>query len=208
MARYYEINGQLYTSVTTALSVIRKPLLETWRGDLGNEEADRLRDEAAVLGRQIHACCHEVVKGGLAYPHPLVDAFEEWFQATVKEVILAETPTWHDLYRYAGTPDLVAVLKGDRAVPTMIDIKTTGAIWPDMGLQLAAYQEALKTHGIKTKRRLIVHLDKKAANPVARVKEFNDEQDFNMFLYALSLYNYFNGGVLNGRKDCDVIKVS
>lgn len=207
MARYYEINGKLYTSVTTALSVIRKPFLETWRGNLGNEEADRIRDEAADLGSQIHEWCHEIVKGGPIYCHPLVVAFSEWFNATVKEVVLAEKPVWSDRYRYAGRPDLVAILKGDRTAPTTIDLKATADIWPEMGLQLAAYQGAMEEQGVRTKRRLIIHLNKKTEK--LKTKEFSNPMDFNMFLYALSLYNYFEGGKLDGRKqNSEIVKIS
>ena len=207
MARYYEIGGKLYTSVTTALSIIRKPQLEIWRGNLGNEEADRVRDEAAELGRNIHTWCHEVVKGGELYPHPLVEAFAEWFKAMVKEVVLAEKPVWSDKYRYAGRPDLAIILKGDRTTPTVIDIKTTADIWPDMGLQLAAYQGAMDEQGIKTKRRMIVHLSKKTEK--LKTREFDNPLDFNMFLYALQLHNYFEGGKLDGRQQSrEIVRIS
>jgi len=206
MARYYEINGKLYVSVTTALTIIRKPHLEIWRGNLGNEEADRVRDEAAEFGSYIHDWCHDVVRGCTPFPDPLVDAFAQWFKATVKEVVLAEKPVWSDRYRYAGRPDLVAILKGDRSIPTVIDIKTTTDIWPEMGLQLAAYQQAMEEQGIKTKRRIIVHLSKKTEK--LKTKEFSNSMDFNMFLYALSLYKYFEGGILDGRKNRDIVKIS
>ncbi len=47
--RYYDVNGRLCVSVTTALSVLRKPFLERWRGDIGNDAADYIMEEAGDL---------------------------------------------------------------------------------------------------------------------------------------------------------------
>lgn len=206
MARYYRINGQLYTSVTTALGIIRKPDLELWRGRYGNATADRIRDEAAELGSQVHEWCHAIVRGITWWTHPLAVAFLDWFHATVKEVILAEEPTWNETYLYAGRPDLVAVLKGDRGKPSLIDIKTSAHVWKDMGLQLGAYQEALgKTHDIKIYRRIILHLNKNNPEASAQAHEFSDNNDYPMFLYALNLFNYFKGGISNKDEIIDLI---
>jgi len=213
MARYYEIDGNLYPSATTVLEIVRKPQLEIWRGMVGNREADRIMEDTASLGRETHERCHAVVVGNDTdfqvkdqRVEPLVDAFTDWFRAAVKEVILAEEPTWSLKYGYAGTPDLICILKGDQANPTVVDIKTTGAIWKDQALQLAAYQGALREHGINPWRRMVVHLNK--ANPLrpATIKEFHEhENDFNHYLYALSLYKYFEEVSLN---EHSIIKLS
>lgn len=203
MARHYEIDGKLYPSVTTALSIIRKPALEIWRGNLGNEEADRLMYEAADLGSEIHEYCHMINTGAgpltiqkeLA---PMLDAYRQWFRATIKEVIFAEQLVVSHKYQYAGTFDLLAILKGDKQ-PATIDLKTSKDVYPDMALQLAAYQQGLKEAGIKSNRRLIVHLDKITKGKI-KTKEYRDHaRDLNMFLYALELYRYFEGGKLNAR---------
>lgn len=199
MSRYYRINGKLYPSVTTALTVVRRPYLELWRGDLGNELADAIRDEAGELGRAVHKGC-EMTDKGEDFTPPSADverillAYQEWAQATVKEWLKVEQVVSCHHYRYAGRLDRVAVLKGDRQ-PTVIDIKTSGYISKDMGLQLAAYQHCLEDVGIKPKRRIVLHLDKRQPGAPARAIEFPEyERDFRLFLYALELFRFFEGG--------------
>lgn len=211
MARYYKINNKLHVSVTTALTIIRKPYLERWRGELGNEEADRIRDEAGDLGNIVHNCCEAIDKGlNPVLPNDeqikqMITAYERWAESTVKEWIKIEEVVACSHYLYAGRVDRVAILKGDKTRPTVIDIKTSGSIDKDMGLQLAAYQHALEDIGLKPKRRIIVHIDKKKPGNL-NVYEFPDyETDFRMFLYSLELFRYFEKG---GKRDVISIDTS
>lgn len=209
MSRYYEIDGKMYPSVTTALSIIHKPQLEQWRGNVGNEEADRVMHEAADIGTEVHSYCDLINSGITDFTvpdelSPIVDAYKHWFKSAVKEVISTETLIVSHRYQYAGRFDLLAILKGDK-LPTVVDIKTSRDIYPDMGLQLAAYQQGLKEAGIKANRRLILHLDK-ITKGKSKTKEYRDHaRDLNMFLYALELYRYFEGGKLNARTS--IVKV-
>ena len=63
MARHYEIDGKLYPSVTTILSIIRKPYLERWRGEIGNEDADFIMEEAGGLGSEVHRIADNIAQG-------------------------------------------------------------------------------------------------------------------------------------------------
>lgn len=207
--RYYQIGDKQYVSVTTALSIIRKPFLERWRGELGNEEADRIRDEAGELGSVVHDMCQSL-DAGTAFigsandtAWAIIQAYQQWTKAMVKEWIKIEEVVSCDHYWYAGRVDRVAILKGDRNKPTVIDLKTSGYIGKEMGLQLAAYQHCLEDIGIKPKRRIIVQLDKEVPGNPVKVHEFPDyATDFRMFLYALELFRHFEGG---NKKDVYVI---
>lgn len=193
MGRHYEVDGKLYPSVTTVLSVIRKPFLERWRGDIGNEAADYIMHEAGDLGSEVHDIAEAINRGepwaAATYEtHLMAEAYEKWFTANVKEVVYVEHTIVNTVYGYAGRLDLCAVIRGDR-LPSLLDIKT-GGLYPDAFLQLAAYQKALP---IKTKRRLIIHIDKKAPGKLAVKEAERDlETDYRMFLYCLELYRYFN----------------
>jgi hypothetical protein len=207
--RYYQIGNKLYVSVTTTLSIIRSKELERWRGELGNEEADRIRDEAADLGSTIHKICElydmhkEIFLPEDDNIKQMFEAYKQWADATVKEWIKIEDVVWCDHYWYAGRLDRLAILKGDRTKTTVIDLKTSGIVTKTMGLQLAAYQHALEDIGIKPKRRLIVHIDKKKPGNL-KIHEFTDyETDFRMFLYSLELFRFFEGGK---RKDVSIIE--
>jgi hypothetical protein len=207
--RYYQVNNQLYPSVTTVLGIIRKPRLETWRGEKGNEEADRLMKTAGSLGTVVHNMCEQINRGipfdkldiqsELVYR--MVEAYWNWFTSTVEEIVACEKFVISS-YGFAGTTDLVARLKGDK-YPPVGDIKTSGDIYPDMALQTAAYRRACEEVGISAKRRMIIHLDK--TNPGKwKIKEFplsEYERDFRMFLYAKELWNYFEGGKPIDRRD-------
>lgn len=66
---YYKIfnpdgNEDFFPSVTTILQVSPKPFLYRWRGDLGNEEADRVKEEGANRGGNIHFACDVLKQGG------------------------------------------------------------------------------------------------------------------------------------------------
>jgi hypothetical protein len=55
--------------------------------------------------------------------------------------LLVEQPVFHGEHRWAGTPDLVANLRGGER--WLIDYKTgQSGIWPEIALQLAAYGQA------------------------------------------------------------------
>lgn len=165
--------------------------------------------EAAEIGSAVHDLCYQVNTGvyGVSFPveyADIMDAYEAWFKSTIKEVVQAEMLVYSHRYQYAGRLDLLAIIKGDRH-PTVIDIKTSKNIYPDMALQLAGYQQALNEMGIKANRRLVVHLDK-IIKGKSKTKEYrNHERDLRMFLYALELYRYFRGG--NGNATTGIVRV-
>ena len=66
----------------------------------------------------------------------------------------------------------------------------TGGLWPESYLQLAAYQKA---YSAKTGRRIVLHVDRKNPGKIVAKDALHDNTtDWNMFLYALELYRYFN----------------
>ncbi|GAI72099.1 unnamed protein product [marine sediment metagenome] len=193
--RFYTIDNQRFPSVTTVLGVIKAPGLEHWRGELGNVEADRIAEQAADVGRAVHHLCH-LYNTGQPFTIPdnivgeLFSVYRGWFAGNVDRVVFAEKMVVSHKYRYAGTADLLAVMKGDTS-PALIDIKCTGGFWPTMPLQLAGYREAILEEGEQVNRRLIVRLDKGQLG--LQVKEYTEHtRDFNAFLCALGLFRYLN----------------
>jgi len=195
-ARFYTIDGQRLPSVTTVLGAIRSLALEHWRGKLGNVEADRRMEEAADIGKAVHRLCHAynigqsfVIPDGIV--GELFSAYRGWFAGNVDRVVFAEKVVVSRKYSYAGTADLLAVVKGD-TIPAVIDIKCTGGFWPTMPLQLAGYREAALEEGRQVNRRLIVRLDKDEPG-LLQVKEYVEHtRDFSAFLCALGLFRYLN----------------
>lgn len=197
-----EKDGKVYVHVTSALSVIRQKFLETWRGNVGNAEADRIRDDAVDFGKTFHTYCeiidkrkgHEIDVEGIEDPvmKNLIEKFRDWFIENVEEVIMVEKTFYSDKYLYCGTPDVVYKLKG-RTVPAIIDRKTSNSLSQINEFQLSMYQEMLAENGIKTKDRIILHANKKTG----KFKEVlldpeTHAQSFNAGFYAKELYLILN----------------
>lgn len=98
-----------------------------------------------------------------------------------------EYRVWHKTHFYAGTIDRIGLLNGERWV---LDIKSTALLYPAMGVQAAAYQEAHNSHVKKTDRitrRGIVQLKD---DGTYHFQEYDDKTDFSVFLSYLNLHNW------------------
>jgi len=194
--KYYEIDGKKYPRVTAILNIIHRPELERWRGELGNIEADRIRDDMAAIGTSLHNICR-LFNRDQSFEIParsqigqMFETYRQWFETAIDTVIETEQLVVSRKFGYAGTFDLLAVLKGD-TTPSVIDLKTSKDFWPTMALQLAAYREALLEEGKKVDRRLVIRIDKLETGKL-QIKEYSQHaRDFNAFLAALSLFRYF-----------------
>ena len=194
--RFYEIDGKKYPRVTAILNIIHRPELERWRAELGNVEADRIRDDLAQIGTSLHNVCR-LFNRDQSFEIPatsqigrMFDSYRRWFGMMIDAVIETEQLVVSKKFSYTGTFDLLAVLKGDVA-PSVIDLKPSRDFWPPIVLQLAAYREALLEEGKKVNRRLVVRIDKLETGKL-EIKEYTQHaRDFNAFLAALSLFRYF-----------------
>ncbi len=205
--RHYDVDGERYPSVTTVLQILDKPHLAQWRGRLGNREADRVGRESRELGSAVHRACEIVNLGaanvdgnawaGMLAAHPpevapFVTAYLRWFRAHVDRVLAAEALVISRAHRYAGTADLVAVLRGDTQ-PTVVDIKTSNSVGGEWPLQLAAYRLALAEEGIACTRRMIVRLPSRTPGTL-ETHEFDEhERDERGFLNCLHLWRWRMG---------------
>lgn len=186
-ARMYTVDGQKYPSVTEILNCIRKPFLEQWRGRLGNLECDRISREAAEMGTRVHRVCEAINSGGtdaaIGELEPFHRSYTSWFVANVERVVGAEKLLVSRGHRYAGTADLIAVLKdGSTAI---VDLKTGGIVAAEFGLQLEAYRRALlEQDGIEATRRIVIQMPRKEPGALL-VHEYDDHQaDWRAFLAA------------------------
>lgn len=64
-------------------------------------------------------------------------AFEEWSAGFKLEPVAQEVRLVSETHRYGGTPDLIARVRGHLC---LVDWKTSGAIYPDYQVQIAAYR--------------------------------------------------------------------
>jgi hypothetical protein len=92
-------------------------------------------------------------------------------------------------YMYAGTADML--IAGD----VLADIKTRPVNFKTDGPQVAAYAEAGREIGLfpKIKKRIMIEINVAGK---FKVTELKNKSDFNIFLCALTLFNW--GGFKNG----------
>ena len=167
-------------SVTTNLRVINKPGVNDWRVKLGREESDRLKTEGGDIGTMVHKAGLRLFKGEgygsfewsqLGCPTPkdervrnAVCALELLRRERNLDVAGAEVFVWSQLYSYAGTLD-AAVWADDHKAVDLYDWKTSGALYPEVWLQLAAYAIAWEEcYEIPVRRIYPVRLDRGLPN--------------------------------------------
>ena len=113
-----------------------------------------------------------------------IEAFSAWVSGNDVEWHSAERKVYHRKYKYAGTVDAVATINGEYSV---IDWKTSKAVYPEYYLQVAAYAKALEDmEGRPVDSAYILRCDKKTGK-FQCVKSEDFELDFNAFLAAQSL---------------------
>jgi len=206
----------LLPSVTRVLSVIAKPKVNAWAMDLmarhildnyspgmSPEEMARLTQEArgahlqesrrtAGAGSEVHRWIEGFLRGESRElpedPSSLkaIRAFIEWWKEEKREVLLAEEIAAHPELLYAGKIDLLL------ADGTLVDFKTSKALYPEHELQLGGYALALEAwEGIRPQKGLLVRIGKDGA---AETKEVDLEAAKEHFRYALALYRFLEKG--------------
>lgn len=185
-----------YPSVTTVVDLLKEPYLERWRGKVGNEEADRIRNEAAWLGTLVHdtLTANELSNTPIELSRldPLtqhaIAQYLEWKRNTLDYWLMLEQPLVCDELGTGGQPDRVGVLKGDECL-TLVDFKT-GHPSVKNRFQTAGYKILLNRNGFNVERRIVLYLPTTIEKgKKLSVKEFtNHATDESGFLNLLSLY--------------------
>jgi hypothetical protein len=103
------------------------------------------RDKAADLGTKIHEAAEAYKLGKPAPPWPediapSMTQYERWLLAFAPTFEQVEQTVYSRSQRYAGTLDAIVTLSDGRRL--LIDYKTGKSVYPEVGLQLAAYRFA------------------------------------------------------------------
>jgi len=147
---YRLADGSRVPSVTTFLGILNKPALMHWAWKMGCEGLDyrKVRDEAGEIG----TLAHYLIMCKLLKQKPDVSEysedvqvragvclkkFQDWVKAHTIKPILVEKYLVSEQYRFGGTPDLYAYIDD---LATLVDVKTSGAIYDDYYAQVAAYE--------------------------------------------------------------------
>lgn len=205
-AGHYDIDGILYPSATTILQVINKPALMGWYGKIGTEEANRIKQESADFGKTVHELIQAVLDGKEIdfdktdeIAGGCIKSFQEWVRLVNFKPLLTEHTVYSKEHGYAGTLDCVGLVYG---VPALIDWKTSSGIYPEMTLQVAAYDRAVRELELADpKMHLIVRFDKKTKRCHPQAVSA-DQGAFEAFLNAKNLWTWLQGAgkpATNGR---------
>jgi len=188
-----------------ALQAVRQLLLEGAKGpwlpcdpatvdDLiarAREAALARRDEAAAMGTALHRLIEEHIWGREPVVPPQLSqayaAYLGWEQKTDMMVLLAELPIYSLQHRYAGTVDAIGLREGGIVA---LDWKSSGGIYIEHALQVAAYAHALEEMtGLPVQEAWVVRLSKEEPRFEARrVRDWR--RALEGFLAALTLFRH------------------
>ena len=164
----HPVTGLEYPSVTTVLGTIGKgEALKHWAAgevakyavknrdtwtrlddaaaiDLLKREPLRFLDRAASRGTDVHSLAETYAKTGTMPQWAeeiggYVTALQSFFDEHQPTPVLVEHTVFNGDVGYAGSFDLVCKLAAFDNVNTMLDYKTSKAVYPDVAAQLAAY---------------------------------------------------------------------
>lgn len=149
------VNGNVwwYPSVTKIIKATSPtpPGLMQWYAKHGFEEANKLRDDAAERGTEMHVLFERYMSGQYVDMSSLSEfhakalmSFDQWYRDYEVEPLAVEVLLHSDTYGYAGTADLVCRIKGGKVV--LVDFKSGSSIYDDYAVQLEMYRIAWNEH--------------------------------------------------------------
>lgn len=152
--RYRLADGTIVPGVTTIIGVLAKPALIKWANNLGLQgiDSNKYVDAAARVGTLAHEMIeyylrcerldlsdyteNEVKKARQAFRK-----FVVWAKPLNLQPVLLEQPLVSEQFKFGGTIDFYGRRNG---IPTLIDFKTSKALYSDHLLQVAAYAMLLR----------------------------------------------------------------
>jgi len=141
---YYEDNVA-YDRVTRILNCFPKPALYSWYAKYGLIKCKEIMKEARRRGTEIHTAIHLNLKEDRHIQsideivNNSINEFLVWKNANNPQPERLEYNVINKKDQYGGTIDFIGKINGIR---TIADWKSSGAIYEDYPLQLAAYLEA------------------------------------------------------------------
>lgn len=174
----YFVDGVEYYATTDILK--RAGLVDTSYFS----EASALRGSYAHLTTELYDrddLDEETLDGGLKQ---YLEAYKSFRRDSGFIPDIIEKRFAHNTYRYAGTIDRTGRLNGN---DILLDIKT-GASYPAVSLQVAAYQELLRVNGITCSKAFILYLSDTGKYRLEEVKDLR--KHLSVFFAALTIIQW------------------
>lgn len=188
-------------SVTDILKAIAKPQLIYWAAKtaataaladptLSVEQACaklyEKRDAAGDRGRNVHTIIELIEKGKADYPtdpNGYITAYKKFKAEVQYEILHTEMICYSTKYKFAGQVDEIVKLKDGRIC--ILDWKTSSGVYPDYGVQLAAYKQACNEMEIAIEGMIVVHLKENGTYSLIEMDE-----PFEVFLAAKRIHEW------------------
>lgn len=169
--RYQTSAGEFVPGVTTVLNLLNKPQLVAWANNLGLQGIDNRKylDEAAQVGGLGHYLIECAIKEMSPEEHipdysqnqierasHAVSAWQTWCeQFRSVETVESEVQLVSDEHRFGGTIDWLVKING---ILTLVDFKTSAAVYRDHRIQACAYWKLLQENGYRIGGLQIIHV--------------------------------------------------
>lgn len=168
-------SGEKQPGVTSVIGTLNKPFLVGWAAkmaaefvvdNIGSVMPLAMSDRAAAIelikgasrrytakrgevGTAAHEVFETVARGrkvGRLHPEmtPYATHFAEFIAKFKPEFLMNEETVWNGEVGYAGSFDTILRIDGENVI---VDYKTSASIYPEVGLQLAAYRYATELIG-------------------------------------------------------------
>ncbi len=146
-----------YPSVTRIIKATSPtpPGLLAWYAKHGVAEANKLRDEAAERGTEMHVLIEQYLNGVVLdlstlpeFQQKALLAFHQFVIDHDVRPVHTEKVLYSDEYRYAGACDLICTMVWKKIrIRAMIDFKSGTNLYDDYAVQLGMYWQAAEEHG-------------------------------------------------------------
>ena len=198
--RYLNESGKRVPGVTTFIGVLNKPALVPWANNLGLEGIN-VRDyvnDKGDIGTLAHAMIFSHLKKEEPdlsfYSQKQIDLSEnsflkylEWEKRHTLKPILLEVPLVSEKYQYGGTVDNFCILDD---IVTLLDYKTSKAIYTEAHIQVSAYRNLIKEiRGEELKECSILRIRRDESEGFDFISCFNMDKYFQLFLHCMGIYN-------------------
>ena len=145
--RFYTTpSGEILPSITTVLSVQNKSGLDAWRKRVGEEEANRVMNQASLRGTAVHQLAEDYVnnekdwkKGAMPANLFTFNTIKPLLDKHLNNVWIQEAPLYSERLSVAGRVDCIAEWDG---VLSIIDYKTSKRPKPRKYVESYFIQEA------------------------------------------------------------------
>jgi hypothetical protein len=197
--RYKNKDGIIVPGVTTILSVMAKPALKYWANKLGlqgievNKYVDILAD-AGTLAHSMVECklkniecnTYEYSQHDIDLAKNSINSFDNWLEQNKFESIFLEKEFVSEQYQFGGTIDIYGKLNEKL---TLIDLKTSKAIYSEMETQACAYALLLEENNCEVEQIIILRIGRTKSEKFEERIVDNVELHQRRFIVCRELYN-------------------